>query len=192
MVGPPPSATAPDREDDPTRGHHDRPDVILQTPPVAGDEVWGPEPHPRLPQLDARQSCQRDPQGVAVVGVEDVGSKFQHCAAQAPSRRRVEAEPPRHATDGDALGSHAPRQLAPALRDEELLDVRLPGELPREQADLVLSAAILAAGIDVQDAHRRGRGGRGGGRAQAGCRALWLAAWPSTWRSSASVNGLCR
>ena len=129
------------------------------------------------------------------MGVEDVGSKFQDRLAQAPSRCRVEAKPPWHAADGNALGGYSPRQLAPALRNEELLDVRLPAELPREQADLVLTAPILAAGIDVQDAHRRGRKGTGGGRGggdQAGCRALWFAAWLRTWRSSASVNGLCR
>jgi len=62
---------------------------------------------------------------------------------------------------------------------ESLLQVTLPRQLPAQQPHLVLAAAPLAAGIDLQDP----QGGQGGGTG---------VTRPSTLRSSARVNGLWR
>ena len=125
-IGAAPGAEASDMEVDAAGGHE----------PCVADRMTG---HPEC---------------VSVVRVHDVGLELGDREVAPEPCARVQTPSPRRFGDRRAVGGSASRQLAPPLRDEDLLDARLPRQLTAQQAHLVLAAAPLTAGIDLENSQR--------------------------------------
>ncbi len=116
---------------------------------------------------------------MGIVGVKKGGARAE-LGDDRPENARIETGTPASHMDGNSVTAESFREWSARARHDHLGERLRAGELAGEQPDLPLAAPPFAAGGDVNDTGRQA--GRPPSRAIS----------PSSWRSSARLNGLCR